>query len=448
MPIRIHTGLKQAGLDPSMIDELKKVQRMPLESAKKRKNEIQLEKKEFEELNQRISALDSSLNGLKTRYDFYKLKLDSSHPDIIDGAVAAGAMLGNYEVEVRAMARSEKELAYGFPDKNDTPVGFGYMLIERDDGEEVEVVVEPYTTLQEVAEQINEADAGVRAMVINTKYKPDPYRLLVVSEQSGREASIYLDEDTTFLEFKEQVTGRNLDVLFEDVPVTDEDNVLDELIDGVTLNIRRSEPGTRVQISVVHDLDATVESIQQFINSYNDVALFIHNQFQENPETGEYGILSGDSSIKMIMRQLQNGVQRFPVGGEKFGTLAEIGITTNPKTGELAMDDTKVRASLTEDYDSVAKLFIRSKNRTGMAEVLASRIRALRDPGFGVLKSRMRGLDRIIRQKDEDIERRTRQIEAKEQAIDRQFTTLETTLANLKGQSDFLKARLGGAQNK
>ena len=47
--------------------------------------------------------------------------------------------------------------------------------------------------------------------------------------------------------------------MFEDVPVTDEDNMLDELLDDVTLNIRRSEPGTRVQVSVVHDIEATLK---------------------------------------------------------------------------------------------------------------------------------------------------------------------------------------------
>src|SRR5690606_40786359 len=94
------------------------------------------------------------------------------------------------------------------------------------------------------------------------KYKPDAYRLLVISEESGQEAKITVDEDTTFLEFKEQVTGRNLDVLFEDVPITDEDNILEDLLEGVTLHARRSEAGTRVQISIVHDLEATLEGIK------------------------------------------------------------------------------------------------------------------------------------------------------------------------------------------
>ena len=93
--------------------------------------------------------------------------------------------------------------------------------------------------MQDVVQNINGKDLGVKAMVVNTGYKSDPYRLLVISEDSGHEVvKITLDPDTTFLEFKEQVTGRNLEVVFEDVPVTDPDNQLDELISGVNLTVK------------------------------------------------------------------------------------------------------------------------------------------------------------------------------------------------------------------
>ena len=195
-----------------------------------------------------VGELDTTLNSLKNSTDFYKLKVESSHPDIISGVVEGVTTIGNYEFEVRGLSRTEKELAYGFPDKDDTPVGFGFMLIEREDMDDLEVIIEPGSTLQDVATQINDAEGGVRAMVINTKYKPDPYRLLVISDKSGKEAKLKIDEDTTFLEFKEQVTGRNLDVLFEDVPVTDDDNILEELVDNVVFNVHRSEPGTRFKL--------------------------------------------------------------------------------------------------------------------------------------------------------------------------------------------------------
>ena len=447
MGIKFHPGLKAAGIDPGMVEKLIEVQKLPVQTAKKRKEKTVLEKNEIDKLNGLLNELDGTLSALKTRYDFYRLKLDSSHPDIVDGVVGAGALLGTYEMEVRAMARSEKELAYGYPDKDETPVGFGYMYIERDDGEAVEVEVEPYTTLQELANQINDSNAGVKAMVINTKYYPDAYRLLVISEKSGKEAQIFLDEDTTFLEFKEQVTGRNLDVLFEDVPVTDEDNTLDELIDGVTLTVRRSEPGTRVQVSIIHDLEATLEGIKNFVDKYNEVANFISGQFKEN-ESGSFGVLSGDSSIKLIMRQLQAAMVSLPKGGKKFNTISEIGITTNPKRGTLDFNEAKVRESLTEDYDSVAELFIRSNRSVGIAEALAQKLKNFRDPGFGTIKSRLRSLDRIIDGHDREIERKERQLESREAGIRRKFTALESTLASLQGQSDFLKSRFGGGGSK
>lgn len=435
--------------DPKVVESLIEVQKLPVEQAKKRREKFVKERDEVQKLQGLVSALDASLNGLKSKADFYKMKVESSHPDIIDGVVSGYTITGSYEFEVRGLAKAEKELAYGFPDKNDTPVGFGWMLIEREDMDDFEVVIEPESTLSDVAVAINDANAGVKAMVINTKYKPNPYRLLVISEQSGNEAKVYIDEDTTFLEFKEQVTGRNLDVLFEDVPVTDEDNDLEELVEGVVFNVKRSEPGTRVQVSIVHDIDATLEGIKEFVTKYNEVSQFINDQFKVDPNTNRAGgLLSADSSIKTIQRHLQ-GTFAVPINSNgSYSTLAQIGITTEPKSGELSLDEAKVRGALAEDYDSVASLFIRAKDSVGIAERMAEKLRGMRDPTSGVLKSRTRGLDRVIRNQDEIIERKERLLQQKEASIRRRFTALESQLAGLKSQGDFLSAKFGGGQGK
>ncbi len=431
-----------------MVDKLIQVERMPIESAEKRKEKIVEEKTEFESLVTLVNDLDASLYPLRSKLDFYKMKVESSHPDILDGEVQGYTIPGSYEFEVRGLAKNEKELAYGFPDKDDTSVGFGYMLIGRDDKEDIEVTVDPGSTLEDVVTQINAADAGVTAMVINTKYKPDPYRLLVISNDSGKEAKITLDEDTTYLEFKEQVTGRNLDVLFEDVPVTDEDNNLEALVDGVVFNARRSEPGTRVQVNVTYDIDKTMESITAFVEKYNEVSSFINSQFVVDPKTNRAGILAGDSSIKQIMRTLQGAVVSSVKTGGKYSTLAEIGITTDPKSGSLKMDDTKVRQALTDDYESAAKLFIRSEAGAGLSGRLAESVKNFRDPKFGVLKSKVRALDSIIKTSDKEIENKERLLTQKAESIKRRFSNLEGTLSGLKAQENFLKQRFGGGQKK
>lgn len=444
-------GIKMPGstsglFDPKVVEQLIEVEKLPIEAAKRRKEKVVDEKKEFDQIQGMLSGLDTSLNKLKTKTDFYKMKVESSNPDILDGTVANYAMPGSYEFEVRGMAKSDKKLAYGFPDKDQTPVGFGYMYIEREDQEGFDVVIDPGSTLQDVATKINEQDAGVKAMVINTKYKPDPYRLLVVSEKSGQEAKISIDEDTTYLEFKEQVTGRNLDVLFEDVPVTDETNTLKELVDGIVFNVKRSEPGTRVQVNVTYDVDATAENIKGFVDKYNEVSEFINKQFVVDPESKRAGVLSGDASIKTILRQLQGAMAGATNTGGKYSTLADIGITTDPKTGKLNLDESKVKQALSEDYDSVARLFIRSRDSEGVAERLAQQIRGFRDPVTGTLKARTRGLETLIQNADKDIMRKEDTMKQKEESIKRRFTNLESNLSGLKAQKDFLTAKMAGDQ--
>ncbi|MBM4252219.1 MAG: hypothetical protein FJ146_09630 [Deltaproteobacteria bacterium] len=437
-------GVSSFGFDKT-VEKLIEVEKIPIQQAKKRKEKVVAEKNEVDKLQKMVADLDKAINSLRGKTDFYHLKIESSHPDIIEGVIKGPSTLGTYEFEVRGMSRTDKKLAFGFPDKDQTEVGFGYMSIEREDKEPIDVVIEPGTTLEKVAQQINDADAGVRAMVINTGFKPEPFRLLVVSEQSGKEATVHIDEDTTFLEFRNQVTGRNLDVLFEDVPVTSDDNNLNDLLENVTFHVKRAEPGTRVQVSVVNDLDATVNGIKEFVGKYNEIVKFANEQ-SKDPAQEAPGLLAGDASVRQIMRSLQQGISGGATPPGKFQNLADIGISTNPKTGELSMDEAKVRAALTDNYDSVANLFIRSKFGEGVAERLAQKIKEIRDPSSGALRSKMRSLDTIIQTQDKDIANKERQLGEKEEAIKRRFSSLEGQMNNLQSQGQFLAQKLGGGQ--
>jgi flagellar hook-associated protein 2 len=428
-------------IPPNMVEDLIKAQGLPVETAKKRRELIAEERTEFTKVQTLLTELDSTLSGLKTKSDFYRMKAESSHPDILDGEVTGVALPGTYEFEVRGLARADKKLAYGLPDKDQSKVGFGYMLIEREDKSPFEITINPGSTLNGVAQQINDADAGVRAMVVNTKYKPDAYRLLIISEQSGKESRFIVDEDTTFMEFKEQVIGRNLDVLFEDVPVTDEDNVLEELVDGLIFTAKRAEPGTVINVNIGFDVDATMEGIKGFVDKYNEIAKFVHEQFQLN-EDKRAGTLASDSTIKQVMRSLQNQFAVSVRGGGRYSTLAEVGITTNPKSGELNLDENKLRQSLTENYEGVAELFIQTANAQGIAHRLATQIKNMRDPGFGAVRSKLRTYDRIIENADQDIERREMLLQQREESIRRRFSALEGRLAGMQSQGNFLAQRM------
>ncbi len=446
MGMRINTG---SGIDPTMVDKLIEVERQPIKRVEERKKQVEEDKKSYQELAGLVSTLGTSLNGLRNRSDFVKLKVESSHPDIIDGTVDQAAVPGSYEVEVRQLAKTHKLLAEAFPDKDDTPVGFGYMTIELDDGSSFDIDIDPsQSTLQDVVRQINGAGAGVKAMVINTKENLndpdlDSFRLLVISEKSGKQARVYIDPDTTYLEFKEQVTGRNLELLFEDVPVFDDDNTLEELMPGLVLNAKRAEPGTKVSLKVDYDVDKTVEGIKGFVENYNKVNEFIDKQFQVDPKTSKAGPLSRDNTLRSLRRSLQTALQ-YRAGGGKYASIAEMGFSSDPKTGALSMDETKVKKALAEDYNAVVKLFSQNETGPGIATVLSDAVRGAQSPQNGVLASKDREFKRVIENFDKDIDRKERYVGQRAEGLRRKFAALEQLVSGMKAQGQAMQQRLGG----
>ena len=445
MGMRVNTG---SGIDPKLVDQLIELEREPVRQLERREHIVQEEKGKFDELKGLVVDLSSKLSGFKTRSDFYKLKLESSFPDIIDGVVTNDAIVGNYEMEVRSLARTHKLLTDSFPDKNESSVGFGYLLVELDDGSLIDVTIEPdYSTLQDVVNTINQTQCGAKAIIVNTKESietegEENYRLLVVSEKSGKQGKIYIEPDTTYLDFKEQVTGKNLHVLFEDVDVYSENNTLSELLQGAVLNVKRAEPGTKVNISINYDIDATIESIKELVETYNKFSSFVEAQFKVNPETNRAGILAKDNTLKTLRRTIQSSLQvYFPVLNNT--SLAEVGIITDAKTGSLKLDEPKLRKSLSEDYEGVAKLFIHSEVGDGAGVRLYEAVKDVQDVQHGVIPSKDREYKKILANFEQDIERKERLAEQRAQSIKRRYAAVEQLISGLNSQGKYLQQKFG-----
>jgi flagellar hook-associated protein 2 len=444
MGVRVNTG---SGIDPGLVNKLIELERQPIKQLETRKKVVEDDRKSFREFTQLVSTLGQSLNSLRNPSDFRKLKAESSNPDLLDGTVDNSAVPGSYELEVRHLAKTQKLLAEGFPDKDSTPVGFGYMTIELDDGNTFDVDIDPdASTLQDVARSINEANAGCKAVIINTKENledpdADSFRLLVISEKSGKAGKVFIDPDTTYLEFKEQMTGRNLEMLFEDVMVYDEDNTVEGLIPGLVINAKRAEPGTKVTLKIDFDVDQTLESISSFVDAYNKVSEFIDKQFQIDPQTNRAGALSKDSTLKQLQRNLQSALQY--QGNGKFRNLAQLGITSDPKSGALKIDATKVKQALSEDYDSVAELFVQTEKGAGFGTRMSDTVRNAQNQQTGVLGSKEREYKRTLETFDDDIVRKERAASQRAEGIKRKFAALEGLINGMNSQGQALAARLG-----
>ena len=447
--MRINSNMPAAagGVDSSLVDRIMEVERAPIEAAKARKERVVTEKNEYTSLQGMLSGLDGVVNGMRAPGGFRAMTVESSHPDILNGVVEGLADPGTYEFEVRGLAQADKHLDIGFPDLK-SEVGFGFMEIARDDGSPMELTIDPGSTLQDVAAKINDAKGGVRASIVNTGMPENPFRLLVASEKTGEAARINIDADTTFLEMDNIKKGRNLDVMFEDVAVTRADNKLNDLLPGLKLDAKRSEPGTRVTVNVTHDLDKTALGVKEFTEKYNEIARYANTQFQVDPATGHAGGMSKDGNLRQVMRQLQAQVATRGEGnpGSKFQSLAEVGIKTNAKSGELEVDESKLKAALTEDYDGVSALFAdKEGGQKGLASRMSDALKGMRDPVTGPVNSRLKSLDRMISEQDKAIEKQTVRAAEREEALQRKFSALNNRLSGLESQGEFMQARFGSA---
>ncbi|MCX6123394.1 MAG: flagellar filament capping protein FliD [Proteobacteria bacterium] len=416
------SGMAGSGVLESMID----AERAPIRSSEQRRERTTNVRDQFKSFDGMLTGLGKSLDGLKTSSAFSKLAIESSHPDLLDGTVAVGAKPGIYELEIDHLAKAERQLAYGFSDADKTAVGFGYMRVGA--GNLIkDVTIEPGSTLNDVAQRINESEAGVRAMVINTGMKENPFRLLVSSEKTGEDTVLELDPDTTFAEFKQIASPRDLNVKFEGVDVRRETNKLDNLIEGVNLQAKRAEPGTKVQVEIKPDIPKTSDGIKDFVKQYNEVVGFAKKQSQIDPNSGKPGLLSGDSAIKGAVRKLQGDVSSKSLGGL---SLAEVGITTNPHSGELQVNEEKLTEALSKNYEGVASLFATTESGPGLAQKLSESV-----------STRVKGMNQYIKNQNQQSERQEARASKKKEQLERTFASLDAKMAAMQGTSEFLGAR-------
>ncbi|NBQ53936.1 MAG: hypothetical protein EBU49_10190, partial [Proteobacteria bacterium] len=340
------SGMQQAGagaagpgsVDMGIVDKIMAGEKAAVDSLSEKRDALAREKNGYSALTSALGELSTQLGGLSAPEKFQRLKVESSHPDVIGAELLESAKNlkpGQFNFEVKELAGSAKFLEQGFADVSKSAVGFGYMAIERGKGlPDLDVTVEPGSTLKDVADKINAAAGGVQASIVNTGIGEEPYKLLVRAEKTGEEAKIKIDPDSTFLDFKEIGKGKNLAMKFEDVDVSRAENSFSDLIDGVKLTAKKAMPGTSVSLNITQDVDATSAGVKDFVTKYNKVFSAMSDQM--TPKEGEKLSLGAASSMRQAIRSLQSEVSGGKSAPGSGGlSLADLGVMTNAKTGQL-----------------------------------------------------------------------------------------------------------------
>jgi flagellar hook-associated protein 2 len=157
---------------------------------------------------------------------------------------------------------------------------------------------------------------------------------------------------------REIVAGQDATLSVDGIQITSKDNSVDNVLPGVTLNLKNADEDTTVTLNVERDLSAITAKIQSFVNAYNAVATYITKQQTYDSTTQKTGgVLFGDGTLSSIKSDLSSIlVQSISGVSSDFSILGLAGINLDNK-GQLSIDSAKLTGFLKTNFNDIQQLF-------------------------------------------------------------------------------------------
>ncbi|OEY65132.1 flagellar filament capping protein FliD [Marinobacter sp. X15-166B] len=366
-------GMGSGVLTSDLVDQLVAAERKPSE------NRLDQRAERAEALISAYGMLRSAVTELRLPMrqlgsaDAMKSFSATSSGSNVDVSVDAGkAARGSYSVDVVGLAEAQALASTEtFADRDATSVGRGTLTLQVGD-KTTEITIDTSNdTLQGLATAINEADGGVTAGVIDTG---SGFRLTLSADETGTANAVKITateeagaEGLAGFAFdpadplanpamEQTIDAADAQMKINGVLVTRSTNSIENVVDGLTFNLTDIGKST---IKVEQDTAKVAERVQAFVDKFNELQGTIRELSTFNSETGQGSILTGDSTVRNIQNQLRSVLTSVIPGLENASvrSLADVGIGSDFRTGELQFDSQKFQQQLRDNPDDVTALF-------------------------------------------------------------------------------------------
>jgi len=275
--------------------------------------------------------------------------------------------------------------------------------------------------------------------------------------------------------------ARDAIISMEGIDITRSSNIIDDLIPGVTLNLR-GVSDKPVELKITPNVEAVKETIINFVGNYNRLMAEInvltarsvysgsgYNTSADDTIINELTYLTSDERAEMKTRlgafngdvtlnNLKNHLIRtvtapYPTSLERDLTLlAQIGVSSNASRtsgynpsqlrGYLEIDEKKLDAALETKIPAIKELFASDTSGdliadTGVAYNVDTIIKPFVETG-GIISLKTSTIDSRISQDEKRIVNLDRQLAAKEQDLKIQYAKMESAYSRMEKMSNSL----------
>ncbi|MCI1838326.1 flagellar filament capping protein FliD [Achromobacter ruhlandii] len=413
----------------------------------------------YAQLQSALEALQKSAGVLGKTETMAAIKGSVTGGTALTASVAAeGAVAGQYTIYVNNLARAQSLQSGAVADRTAKNGDTGSFEVELADGTKRTIDLKGDTSLNGIVKAINADDkSGLRATVINDG-NGNNY-LMLTAKDTGVQASVKnitvtgdqsLKDILTFSTAADGTTSgmannkaEDAEVVINGITVKSGSNNVSKAIDGVTLNLtEKTEAGKPITLKLEADTSVASKAVQDFVKTYNALQTTIKNLTAFDAKAATNQPLTGDGTTRSIQSSVTNALQAV-LGEGTVRSLADLGITTDPLTRQLKLDQTKLDKALTENPGDVTKLLTGSsglaKNfETAFKDVLGS---------TGSLKTRTDGLAKSMSDLDAQQKRAKAASDAEMDQMRTRFVALDKYVSQLAVTGNYLTQQFA-AMNK
>ena len=454
-----------SGLDTdSIISKLMDIERRPIMLLQKKEAGYQAKITALGQVKSAMSELKSAVEALKKSDDFLSYSASSSNTDILTVSAGDDVQTGSYNITVSQLASAQQVRSSGFSG-SDAEVGTGTITIQVGSGESVDIdITEDNNTLSGIAQAINDADAGVAAGVINDGN--GNYYLTLQAQKTGTDntisfnvqdddgdsndasglSALYTDPAAGTL--TETQAAANAQLSVNGIAVERASNEIDDLIDGMTINLKAADESTPVTVTASKGYGGLTGKLNTFVEKYNALVDLLKKQTAYNAASKQGGTLLGDSTVSRIETGMSRMLYQTVDGVDSsVNSLSKLGMEVDD-SGHLSLDTSKLNSAMESHPEDVAKFF--TSNDTGN-EGIAVKFYDFLDgylkSSTGILSSKIDGLKKSTDKIEDQIERINDRLAKREENLRHQFNALEDLMLQFQQTSGQLDQQLSTIKN-
>jgi flagellar hook-associated protein 2 len=384
-----------SGLDVNgIVTKLMALEQQPITVLDQKEASLQGKLSSYGSVSGALSAFQSTMAGMSYLSTFQAYSATPVDSTILSAAASSLAAPGNYSVTVGSLAQAQSIMTSGQAATNSaiaaaastTTLSFQFGTIsggtapvngvgtysgatftqDASQATGTVTITDSNNSLQGIRDAINAANLGVNATIVSDG-GATPYHLVLTSKTTGATSSMKISVSgdaalATLLAYDPAATqnltqtqaGQNATGTVNGLAISSATNIVSNAIQGVTLNFGKLGS---TNLNVARNTDSAQSSVQAFVKAYNDLGSTLAKMMAYDPNTKKGGPMQGDVTVLGIQDRLRSLLNTTITGlGGSLTSLSQIGVSFQ-LDGSLALDTSKLKTALTNNFTDVAGLF-------------------------------------------------------------------------------------------